>query len=163
MPLIRPARWTDHSALVPIIDDFALLHHRMDAAFRPRWMGFTEAIFQTWLNEPGDYHRVAEVDGQVAGYVWAGRGEGNTGIYLFMRRNVFVYVLAVSEAQRGKGFGRALLEAIEAEARAIDAEIIQLSVVPSNARAKSLYRDLGYEATSDTMTKTLKSVRRIDG
>jgi ribosomal protein S18 acetylase RimI-like enzyme len=163
MTLVRPARWTDHAQLVPVIDDFALLHHRMDPVFRTRWLGFTEAIFQTWLDEPGDYHRVAEIDGRVVGYLWAGRGEGNTGIYLFMRRSLFVYVLAVAEAERGRGVGRALLGAIEDEARACDAEIVQLSVVGANARAKALYRSLGYEVSSELMTKTLKHVRRIEG
>jgi ribosomal protein S18 acetylase RimI-like enzyme len=162
MPLIRPARWTDHAQLAPIVDDFAALHHAMDASFRPRWMGFTEAIFQTWLDTPGDIHLVAEQDGDIAGYTVAGMGTGNSANYLFMRRNVFVYVLAVAEAHRRKGIGRALFEAVDSAARDFDAEIIQLSVLPANARAKAFYRSLGYRTTNETMTKTLKTISRIE-
>ncbi len=163
MPVIRPARWTDHAQLVPIVDDFALLHHRMDPSFRTRWLGFTAAIFQTWLDEPSDTHLVAELDGRIAGYLWAGRGDGNTGNYLFMRRNIFVYVLAVAEAERGAGIGRALLGAIEQAARDLDVEVIQLTVVAANERARRLYRSLGYAPTSELMTKTLKVVERLEG
>jgi ribosomal protein S18 acetylase RimI-like enzyme len=160
---IRPALWTDHAQLVPIVDAFAALHHAMDPSFRPRWMGFTAAIFQTCLDEPGDVHLVAEQDGVIAGYVWAGMGTGNSANYLFMRRNVFVYVLAVAEAYRRKGIGRALFQAIERAAHDFDAEIIQLAVLPANDRAKAFYRSLGYATTNETLTKPLKTIKRIDG
>ncbi len=159
---IRPAQWTDHAALMPIVDAFAALHHEMDPSFRPRWLGFTQAIFQTWLAEPDDLHLVAEHDGAVAGYVWAGRGLGNAGNYLFMRRNVFVYVLAVAAPHRRCGIGRALLAAIEAAARDYDAEIIQLAVVPTNQRAKAFYDALGYHTSNETRTKTLQTIKRLE-
>lgn len=162
MPTIRPARWTDHAQLAPIVDAFAELHHRMDPAFRPRWLGFTEAIFQTWLDEPTDLHLVAEHDEAIAGYAWAGRGFGNIGNYLFMRRNLDVYVLAVAEQHRRKGIGRALLDGVEAAARDFDAEIVQLSMVPSNDRARAFYVARGYRVTSETLTKTLRSVQRLE-
>lgn len=163
MPKIRPAHWTDHGQLAPIVDDFAALHHQMDPSFRPRWLGFTAALFQTWLDEPDELHLVAEIDGHIAGYVAMGRGTGNTANYMFMRRNVFVYVLAVAEAQRRRGVGRALFAAVESAARDYDAEIIQLNVLTPNDRAQAFYRSLGYASTSEFMTKTLQSIRRVDG
>lgn len=162
MPLIRPALWTDHRALQPIIDDFAALHHRIDPSFRPRWIGFTEAIFQTWLDVPDDLHLVAEHEGQIVGYVWVGCGSGSPGNYLFMRRNLFVYVVAVAKQHHRLGIGRALFAAVEVAARDFDAEIIQLSVLPGNKRARAFYANLGYVATNETLTKTLKTVHRLD-
>jgi ribosomal protein S18 acetylase RimI-like enzyme len=162
MQIVRPARWNDHEQLQPIVDDFAALHHKMDPSFRTRWLGFTPAIFQTWLDEPNEVHLVAEVSGKITGYVWAGRGEGNAGIYLFMRRNIFVYVLAVAEPDRNKGVGRALLGAVDDVARDYGAEIIQLSVVAANEGARRFYRTLGYSLTSEVMTKTLARHRRLE-
>ena len=163
MPTIRPALWTDHARLVPLVEEFAAFHHRLDPTFRPRWLGFTPAIFQTWLAEPEQIHLVAVQDDEIAGYVSAGRGGGNDGIHVFMRRNIFVYVLAVAEPHRRRGIGRALFGAIEHSARAFDAEVIQLNVVPSNDRAKAFYRALGYGPTGEVFTKPLRTVIRIEG
>jgi ribosomal protein S18 acetylase RimI-like enzyme len=163
MMIVRPAHWTDHAQLVPIVEAFAALHHALDPVFRPRWIGFTAAIFQTWLDEPDNIHLVAEHDGRIAGYVWASCGTGNTGIYIFMRRNVFVNVLAVDETQRRRGIGRDLFNAVELAARDYDAEVIQLNVLAPNETAKAFYRSLGYETSSENMTKLLTSITRIEG
>lgn len=159
---IRDAHWTDHAALVPLIDDFAQMHHDlMPDLFRTRWLGFTQAIFQTWLEHEDDIHLVAEEGEEIAGYLWAGRGLGNDANYAFKRRNVFVYVLAVAEARRRHGIGRQLFAAVEDLAHEHDAEIVQLAVVPSNDTARAFYEALGYRTTSEIRTKTLNSVRRI--
>ena len=162
MATLRPAHWTDHGRLKLLIDDFAALHHSLDSVFRPRWLGFTEAMLQTYLDTPGDIHVVAEQDGNLAGYVWAHRGLGNAASYAFMRRNVFVYVLAVAPAYRRQGIGRQLFAAIEAAAVEFDAEIVQLSVVPANDPARTFYEALGYLPTGEIRTKTIKPIQRLE-
>jgi ribosomal protein S18 acetylase RimI-like enzyme len=118
---------------------------------------------QTWLDEPDDIHLVAESEGRIAGYVWASVSTGNTGNYTFLRRNLFVNVLAVDETQRRRGIGRELFNAVEIAARDYDAEVIQLNVLKQNEAAITFYRSLGYETMSVNMTKTLRSVTRIEG
>ena len=164
MAIIRAAHWTDHRDLVPMVDAFALLHHQMmPDLFRSRWLGFTQAIFQTWLDDDDEIHLVAEDAGAIAGYVWAARGLGSDADYIYRRRNVFVYVLAVAGPYRRQGIGRQLFEAIEDLAVEDDAEIVQLAVVPTNDAARAFYEALGYRATSEIRTKTLRSVRRLTG
>lgn len=53
--------------------------------------------------------------------------------------------LAVDEAHRGEGTGRALLRAAIAHARARDAAFVSLHVSTANLAAKSLYADEGFE------------------
>src|SRR3546814_6803277 len=52
--------------------------------------------------------------------------------------------IAVKPGLRGKGVGRALMQAVEDEARVRGACKITLEVLGGNARAKGLYASLGY-------------------
>ncbi|HEY7808711.1 MAG TPA: GNAT family N-acetyltransferase [Croceibacterium sp.] len=57
---------------------------------------------------------------------------------------VNVHDLAVLPRHRGRGIGRALLRAVEDEARSRGASKVTLEVLSGNARAKALYLALGY-------------------
>ena len=68
-----------------------------------------------------------------------------TGFSTFAARPlVNIHDLAVRPEQRGKGIGRALMQAVEAEARARGACKITLEVLGGNDNAKALYAALGY-------------------
>ncbi|MEQ1649539.1 MAG: GNAT family N-acetyltransferase [Hyphomicrobiaceae bacterium] len=162
MLIIRAARWSDHAELKPIVDAFAEMHSRWDPGFRSRWLGFTAAIFQTWLQASDEFHLVAVRDGKVVGYTSGGKFLGNDGIHLFSRRNIFVYTLVVAETERGQGIGRKLFAAIEDQAREHDAEIIQLNVTTANTDAKAFYDKLGYVSSSETRTKVVQHVKRYE-
>lgn len=58
-----------------------------------------------------------------------------------------IHDLAVAPETRGRGVGRALLEAIEAEARRRDCCRVTLEVRSDNLVAQNLYRRLGYESS----------------
>jgi ribosomal protein S18 acetylase RimI-like enzyme len=53
--------------------------------------------------------------------------------------------LGVVPAERRRGTGRRLMEAVQDEARARGAERVWLEVIVDNLQAAALYRDLGYE------------------
>jgi putative acetyltransferase len=53
--------------------------------------------------------------------------------------------LYVGPAARGTGTGRALVEAVVAEAERLGYERMRLDTVPSMAAARALYRGLGFE------------------
>jgi ribosomal protein S18 acetylase RimI-like enzyme len=68
-----------------------------------------------------------------------------TGFSTFAARPlVNIHDLAVLPAARGRGVGRALMHAVEAEARRRGACKVTLEVLSGNDRAKALYADLGY-------------------
>jgi Acetyltransferases len=68
-----------------------------------------------------------------------------TGFSTFAARPlVNIHDLAVRPEARGKGIGRALMLAVEDEARARGACKVTLEVLAGNERAKALYAALGY-------------------
>jgi ribosomal protein S18 acetylase RimI-like enzyme len=89
-------------------------------------------------------------DGTVVGWLWVGlrHPRGVTGC-------AFLYDIEVAEDHRGAGYGRDLLAAGEAAARAHGASRIELNVFGGNARAIRLYESTGYRVVSQQMLKDL--------
>jgi ribosomal protein S18 acetylase RimI-like enzyme len=58
-----------------------------------------------------------------------------------------IHDIAVSPAARGKGIGRKLLEAVEAEGRALGCCKVTLEVRSDNDRAMGLYRSVGFQSS----------------
>jgi ribosomal protein S18 acetylase RimI-like enzyme len=54
-----------------------------------------------------------------------------------------VYDIRIDEGQRSRGFGRAAMIAVEAEATRRGIDRIALNVLGDNERARSLYRSRG--------------------
>ena len=83
---------------------------------------------------------VAELDGEVSGYVTLGRAtELRASDHV-----VHVLGLAVAESAQGRGVGRALVHAAAAEARARGARRLTLRVLGHNTRARHLYERCGF-------------------
>ena len=160
---VRPARYTDHGAIADILEGFTIQHHDWRPNFfRPALIGFTTAVFQTWLTEPDELNLAAEIDGSVVGYTRAGRYSGFANEFVFPRRGVHVGVLAVAAGARRKGVGRALFRAVEDWANAFEAETIGLDVSPLNATARAFYASLGYDPVNEYRTKTLRHMKRFE-
>jgi ribosomal protein S18 acetylase RimI-like enzyme len=66
-----------------------------------------------------------------------------------------VYDVQVDEALRGRGYGRAAMFLAEDEARRRGFDRIVLNVFAGNTVARSLYRSLGYQERSISMSKGL--------
>jgi ribosomal protein S18 acetylase RimI-like enzyme len=83
--------------------------------------------------------RVALLDGALVGFGYWRRYERPTH-----RPNADLEKLAVAASAQGRGVGRALTEALIAEARASRIEVLTLDLRGDNARALSLYLSLGF-------------------
>jgi len=89
---------------------------------------------------PGAFSLIARVDGQAVGLA-----NCFTGFSTFVAKPLInVHDMTVISSYRGQGIGRALLEAVEGEARRREACKITLEVLSGNDRAKRLYLALGY-------------------
>jgi GNAT superfamily N-acetyltransferase len=87
-------------------------------------------------------------DGRPVGRAWVAldhpRGAPGTA---------FLYDIEVDEGERGKGFGRALLTAVEDAVRATGAIALELNVFRTNDTAVALYETSGYRTTTQQMRK----------
>jgi ribosomal protein S18 acetylase RimI-like enzyme len=111
----------------------------------------TAELLPAGLDTPGTLLLVAEnAAGEPVGHVWVAleRQPGSGG-------GAFIYDIDVLEAQRGKGYGRALLQAAERETARHGAPSIALNVFGPNTVARRLYESAGYETTSLQMRKSL--------
>ena len=146
------------AALVPLYVRSAQaeerVRRRVNAASPPRLRGLTvedlpavvaierrvfpdpwsEAFFRSELDQPLVFARVAEREGQLAGYLvaWLGAGSGHIGN------------LAVVPEHRRRGVAAALLGELLAHARAVGVEAVTLEVRVSNFAAQALYGAHGF-------------------
>lgn len=86
-----------------------------------------------------------EDDGRVVGTVFVGVRDGVA----------WLYDITIAEDERGKGYGRAALTALEDEVRALGYDTIGLNVWGENEVARRLYRSLGWAEESVHMRRKL--------
>ena len=89
---------------------------------------------------PGAFSLIARLEGEPVGLANCFTGFSTFAAYPLVN----VHDLAVLPGYRGRGVGRALLRAVEREARRRGASKVTLEVLSGNERAKSLYLALGY-------------------
>lgn len=101
---------------------------------------------------PGhEFWSILSDTGETVGAIWFGPGaEVGHGA-------AFIWDIVIDEAHRGRGYGRAALEAVEPLARARGYDAIRLHVFGDNQVARHLYRSAGYEETDVSMRKRLGS------
>ncbi len=98
---------------------------------------WTEESLEESLGNPNSYFFVAtDAEDKTIGYI---------GTYI-VRDEAYVTNVAVTESERGRGVGRALVERAVENARACNASFISLEVRLSNAAAVSLYKSVGFES-----------------
>jgi ribosomal protein S18 acetylase RimI-like enzyme len=98
-------------------------------------------------------HRLSIVEdagsGERVGYTWWGERELDAG------PAAWIYDVYIDEPHRGRGFGRGLMEALEAQVREAGLARMELHVWVDNDRATSLYRSLGFVPAGMEMFKEL--------
>jgi GNAT superfamily N-acetyltransferase len=100
---------------------------------------------------PGHEVLVAEAKGERVGIAWWGPHPRKPD----EPSAAFLYDIEVDEAERGKGYGRGLLAALEEHLRGAGATELTLNVFGDNATARKLYLGAGYREVSVIMTKPL--------
>ena len=112
----------------------------------------TDSLLPLGVETPGTLLLIAETpDGVQVGHVWValqrqhGSGSG-----------AWIYDIEVEPQHRGKGFGRALLQAAEEETARHGISKLGLNVFGSNTTARNLYESAGYHVASTQMYKELE-------
>jgi GNAT superfamily N-acetyltransferase len=87
--------------------------------------------------------------GERIGLLWIAR-QRREGV-----QTAWIYDITVEEALRGQGYGRAIMEAAEEQARSLGVTRLELNVFGDNEVARRLYTSLGYTEMSRQMAKDL--------
>jgi ribosomal protein S18 acetylase RimI-like enzyme len=161
MPRLRPYTAKDWPSFVALeldtqIDALGDSTEEERAIFRERFpalldvkMGFSKKGFrrpgaQLWVLE-GD-------DGKYLGHIClTERDDARHGTVALQ-----VTTMGVAREERGKNYGRLLMQKAEQEAKDRGIEVIALEVAGNNRRARDLFKDLGYDTVRRTMQKRLR-------
>jgi ribosomal protein S18 acetylase RimI-like enzyme len=154
---IRRATPADITAIGRLGALLVRVHHELDPK---RFIAATSRTEQAYgaflggqLDEPNIVMLVAERDGEVIGYTYAGV-EGPD--YMALRGPAGVlYDIVVDPAHRGQSVGRMLLEATIEALKARGAPRVVLSTAERNAPAQRLFERAGFRPTMIEMTRDL--------
>jgi ribosomal protein S18 acetylase RimI-like enzyme len=156
--LIRPAAPADLEAIGRLGALLVRMHHDFDPdrfiAATPGTERGYGSFLGTRLEEPSIIILVAERDGEVIGYTYAGV-EGTD--YMSLRGPAGVlYDIVVDPAHRGQGVGRVLLDAALEAFKAKGAPRAVLSTAERNETAQRLFARAGFRRTMIEMTRELE-------
>ncbi|MFI6781993.1 GNAT family N-acetyltransferase [Micromonospora sp. NPDC050276] len=93
--------------------------------------------------------RVARVGATEVGWIWV------TLPAAAAPDQAWIHNIEVHPAHRGRGYGRRMIQLIEAELAHLGVPALGLNVFGTNAVAIGLYRSLGFEVTSQQMVKKI--------
>jgi ribosomal protein S18 acetylase RimI-like enzyme len=68
----------------------------------------------------------------------------------------FIYDFRIDEGERGKGYGKQALTALDEKLKLMNVESVGLHVFGDNTTAQELYKKVGYQITGIQMKKALK-------
>jgi GNAT superfamily N-acetyltransferase len=139
--LIRDAVPPDAPAVARLLDQLGYPTESAAAASRLERLGIV-----------GDRVLVAELDGAVVGLA-------HLQVTPTLERDrpaAKIGALVVDESRRGEGVGRALVEALDEEARARGCGVLFLTTSERRTDAHEFYRRVGLEETGKRFTKTLE-------
>jgi GNAT superfamily N-acetyltransferase len=103
------------------------------------------SVLPDGLATPNTHVWVVEHDGRRVGAVFLGIRGGEA----------WLYEIVIDEPERGRGYGREAMLALEDEVRSLGHDGIGLNVWGGNEVARGLYRSLGYAERSVHMRKQL--------
>jgi ribosomal protein S18 acetylase RimI-like enzyme len=100
---------------------------------------------------PGhEFRSIVNETGVTVGALWfAAEDEIGLG-------TAFLWDIVIDPAHRGRGYGRAAMEALEVLGRSLGYDSIRLHVFGDNSMARALYQAVGYAETDVTMLKRIR-------
>lgn len=148
---LRPARPGDESGILALILELAAYEREPDAVENTVEM-LTATLFG---DEPRAFGHVVERDGAIVGIaIWFLTYSTWTGTH-----GIWLEDLYVDEAQRGRGYGRALMAALAATCVERGYRRFEWTVLDWNEPAIGFYRSIGAEPLEEWTTQRLTAER----
>lgn len=114
-----------------------------------------------YLERDGAAGLIAEANGEAIGYALFRFHRLEPSAFIHGWSYLYVDQLGVAPDARRRGVGRALMAAVEARARAIGVDQVELDVREVNDEAKAFYRSLGYAARRVQMSIDVRAKKTI--
>ncbi|GAA1418965.1 GNAT family N-acetyltransferase [Agrococcus citreus] len=150
---LRAARPGDEPAILVLIQALALYEREPDAVENTAAL-LTETLFG---DAPKTFAHVVERDGEIVGIaIWFLTYSTWTGTH-----GIWLEDLVVDEAQRGRGYGRALMSALAAICVERGYRRFEWTVLDWNAPSIGFYRAIGAEPLDEWTTQRLTG-RRLE-
>lgn len=156
-PVVRPATAADLDALTALNAVVQALHVRLEPeVFRADVnTAALRAFFTDLIGKAGTTVLIAEIAGEPVGYLWFDLQERPPTVLTQARRRIYVQHLAVRESARRSGVATALLQAVEAEARAGNVTQLVLDAWTRNEEALRFFQGRGFRPFNVVLAKVL--------
>jgi GNAT superfamily N-acetyltransferase len=160
---IRPATDSDWPHVRRLAESLIAGHHEFD---RSRFIDLKTLDGDTYVSHVRDMIRhgratllVADHDGQIIGYVFAGVEAAN---WKELRPEAgYIHDIVVDEARRKSGSGRALMHSAIEWLTQQHVQLIMLWSAHKNTRAQRLFAELGLRPTMVEMTLDIADAKRL--
>ena len=142
-------RWRDHAVRSYAADKVRVGAWPEDGALERSDGEFASLLPDGMATSGHDLRSIVTDDGAEVGVVWFGP------IPELGDDVAFIWDIEIDEGERGRGYGRAALDALEPLARSLGYRSIGLHVFGDNEVARNLYRSAGYVETDVSMRKVI--------
>ena len=154
--IIRSAEERDCEAVIDLLYGIADFHHQgRPDIFKADFSKYTPDEYLGLLKREDVFILVAELDKKVEGYAIAfyNEFEGDRGKY--PSKYLYLDDLCVSPDCRKGGVGSALMREVEAKAKSLGCDKVELNVWNFKGNAVEFYKKCGFDATYTHMEKKI--------
>ena len=153
--IVRQATEADAGSISSLNTDVQAAHaSAVPWLFKPAGPDtFPPDVVALLMDEPGNLVFIAEVESVPAGYVYAEIIDRPETSFNYAYQMIYIHHISVRSALRRQGVGRALLEAVQAEASKRDIHMISLDVWTFNDGARAFFSRSGFTAHSERLWK----------
>lgn len=152
---VRQALPADMDAVVELNGVVQSLHARLEPSVFRDSVNPAElrTFFSSVLISQDNYILIAERSSEVVGYVWFDYQERPESPFTHARTRIYIQHIVVGETSRRLGVASALLEAVEAEARARSVHRLVLDAWALNEEAQSFFKARDFRAFNIVLDK----------
>ena len=153
---VRPAAESDADGVVSLLCYIADFHHQgRPDIFRSGFSKYNTEEYLDLLKREDVYIFVADGDGEVLGYAIAFYNDFSGDRAKFPSNYLDLDDLCVSDRCRQGGIGKALMNRVEEQAKALGCDKIELNVWNFKGNALKFYEKCGYDSVYTKMEKKI--------
>ncbi|MHB8284269.1 MAG: GNAT family N-acetyltransferase [Caulobacteraceae bacterium] len=155
--IVRQAAQADLNALIELNGVVQSLHAQLEPSLFRENVDQAElrTFFAEVLTRPDSYILIAEDFSKAVGYMWFDYQERPETPFTHARTRIYIQHIVVGETVRRAGVGSALMEAVEAEARARSVHRLVLDAWALNGEAQSFFEARKFRAFNIVLDKNL--------